>query len=407
MGRRVTVIGAGLAGWSAAITAARHGSDVTILEARHTPGGRARSQRTESGAVFNHGPHALYLGGATQRFLDELGIRLGGAPASPHAWGRWAGRIDRLPGTPGDALRSRLLGMRATAELARRIARTGRLARSDLSGSMQDWIDREFTHPAARATVAMSSRTATYVADHRSIAADAAVPQMVSALSVGVRYLDGGWQSIVDALAAEAGRTGVSVRTDDKVAAFDDVARGADAIVIATGGPRHAASFLGTRSAAVERWAHESYPVHLTSIDLHLSSLPVAHRRIVLALDAPLYFSVHTPAARLADHGEVAHVAWYGDSGSGDVESACEGFLDEVQPGWRDRVLTRRTTRRAVVTHGVPRPGAGLAGRPGPTVPDLDDVYVAGDWVGPHGLLADASVSSGIEAGHLAARPRR
>jgi hypothetical protein len=32
-------------------------------------------------------------------------------------------------------------------------------------------------------------------------------------------------------------------------------------------------------------------------------------------------------------------------------------------------------------------------------------VYVAGDWVGPRGWLADASLSSGEAAGLAAARP--
>jgi pyruvate/2-oxoglutarate dehydrogenase complex dihydrolipoamide dehydrogenase (E3) component len=32
-------------------------------------------------------------------------------------------------------------------------------------------------------------------------------------------------------------------------------------------------------------------------------------------------------------------------------------------------------------------------------VPDLSGVFVAGDWVGPQGLLADAAFASGRAAG--------
>jgi hypothetical protein len=36
----------------------------------------------------------------------------------------------------------------------------------------------------------------------------------------------------------------------------------------------------------------------------------------------------------------------------------------------------------------------GLAGRPGPQVPEAPGLYLAGDWIGPEGWLADASLAS-------------
>jgi len=56
-----------------------------------------------------------------------------------------------------------------------------------------------------------------------------------------------------------------------------------------------------------------------------------------------------------------------------------------------------------VVAHGRPLPGRGLRGRPPVAVPDLARVYVAGDWVGPDGMLADAAFASGRAAGRAAA----
>jgi hypothetical protein len=38
--------------------------------------------------------------------------------------------------------------------------------------------------------------------------------------------------------------------------------------------------------------------------------------------------------------------------------------------------------------------GGGLAGRPGPRVPDAPGVFVVGDWVGGDGMLLDASLAS-------------
>ncbi len=62
----VAVVGAGLAGLTAAVTAARAGAQVEVFEARDGAGGRARSDEAD-GFVVNHGAHALYRAGAGTR----------------------------------------------------------------------------------------------------------------------------------------------------------------------------------------------------------------------------------------------------------------------------------------------------------------------------------------------------
>jgi hypothetical protein len=42
----------------------------------------------------------------------------------------------------------------------------------------------------------------------------------------------------------------------------------------------------------------------------------------------------------------------------------------------------------------------GLGGRPDVEVPELPGVFIAGDWVGTEGLLADAAVASAARAVH-------
>jgi phytoene dehydrogenase-like protein len=57
-----------------------------------------------------------------------------------------------------------------------------------------------------------------------------------------------------------------------------------------------------------------------------------------------------------------------------------------------------------VVTHLLPSPEQGLAGRPDVTSTGAEGIYLAGDWVGPTGWLTDAALASGQRAGMLAAR---
>ena len=69
-----------------------------------------------------------------------------------------------------------------------------------------------------------------------------------------------------------------------------------------------------------------------------------------------------------------------------------------------DQIVEERFLARMVVTHLLPSPEQGLASRPGVTVPEAPGIYLAGDWVGPSGWLADAAMASGQRAGLLSAR---
>jgi phytoene dehydrogenase-like protein len=118
-----------------------------------------------------------------------------------------------------------------------------------------------------------------------------------------------------------------------------------------------------------------------------------------------LYFSVHSATARLApEGGAVIHVARYGGGDDAhEVERELEGVLERLQPGARDLVVERRFLPSITVMHDFPQASrGGLGGRPGPEVPGAPGVFVAGDWVGPAGMLADASLASARDAAALA-----
>jgi monoamine oxidase len=78
-GRRVVVLGAGLAGLGAAYNLMRHGYDVTVLEAQDRPGGRVQTVRdgfrrgghAELGAIRIFDSHEYTL-----RYVREFGLEL-------------------------------------------------------------------------------------------------------------------------------------------------------------------------------------------------------------------------------------------------------------------------------------------------------------------------------------------
>jgi len=61
-----------------------------------------------------------------------------------------------------------------------------------------------------------------------------------------------------------------------------------------------------------------------------------------------------------------------------------------VQPGWRQFVVHRRFLPSMRVSNALVTPGAT---RPTPATP-VRGLYLAGDWVGAEGAMADAALSS-------------
>ncbi|MBK9546528.1 MAG: hypothetical protein IPO51_11920 [Dehalococcoidia bacterium] len=132
--------------------------------------------------------------------------------------------------------------------------------------------------------------------------------------------------------------------------------------------------------------------------------MPNPRRKFGLGIDRPFYFSVHSLWAKLAPEGRVlASVAKYLPAGASPDPSRglaeLEAFLDLVQPGWRKFEEHRQFLPNMVVHSALPlAANGGIAGRPAPAVPGAAGLFVAGDWVGQDGWLADAVLGSARRA---------
>jgi len=388
--RKAIVIGGGPAGLVAAIRLAGGGVSTTLLEAASHLGGRAASKQ-QGGFILNEGPHALYAGGPAMRELEAMGIELGWwNPASPSSVFIRGGKPRRSPGGTGGLVRLLRPLLRDRPE--------------ELAGlSTTEWLERTLPSKDARAAAAALVRVTTFVANQRLLSAEVAATQLKLGLFPGVRYLEGGWQSLVNALAAKAERTGAILRTRAAVrvlhreaggwtVALDEETLHADVLVVAAGGPDAVAKLLEEKTPSAPGPA-----VELSVLDLGLRRLPRRTRRFALGIDEPTYLSRHSPP----DHrdGVLLSLASY----TREPRSALEAMADSVQPGWREQVVFDRFLPRMVAVSGIATAAAGgLAGRP--AVERGDGLYLAGDWVGPEGWLVDAAISSGAAAAAAALR---
>ncbi len=392
------IVGGGLAGLTAAAYLARSGRSATVFERADRVGGRA--QTTDAGGFkLNFGPHALYKTHAAGQVLADLGIRVaGGTPSGKRSYAVYRGVLHTLPIGFLSMLTTGLLGLGEKLTVARVL---GGLSRMDVEPwrgvPLRAWVESVSDSAVVRDLIYANTRVATYANMPDELDAAAAIEQVRGAYTGGVQYLDGGWQTMVDALRDAAVSAGARVVTGAAVESLsgttvtlaDGSEHTADAIVIAAS-PRVVTDLTGH--------AWRLTPVRAACLDIALHTVPNPRSVFALGIDEPTYYSLHSAYADLApdDAGAVIHVAKYlaPDDDGHAAREGLEALVDTLQPGWRDCTAEVRYLPRITVSHAAWSP----AGRPGVALSDR--IYIAGDWVGDEGMLADAACASG----RLAAR---
>jgi phytoene dehydrogenase-like protein len=437
--KNVVVVGGGLAGLAASIYLARGGRTVTVFEKRRYLGGRAITA-LRHGYRFNLGAHAFYRHGAAAAVYRELGIPIVGKAVKPKAIALLEGAEYRLPLGFLSLLTTSLLSFRGKRELAMamlHIRRFGGTRAGDMT--LREWINAHMTDRRGRAVLEALVRLATY-SDHADRAsASLALAQMKIAMR-GTMYIDEGWQKIVDSLHSTAISSGVNFVTSSRIVGIDcdrgsvravelgglelDADRmdtqaiaypeptphdvhgarlPADTVLLAVD-PVTAAELAGD---AGKTWT-SARPVTAACLDIALRGLPKPRNVFALGIDTPLYFAVHSAFAQLTPKGgALVHLSKYRkeqhatdeelegprrrrSSIAVEDEQELEALLDRMQPGWRDFLVHRRFLPSMTVTNALPTPASK---RPQPET-SVRGLYIAGDWVGHEGMLADAALSS-------------
>lgn len=400
----VIVVGGGLAGLAAGATVAQSGASVVVLEA-HQPGGRAQTSDRD-GFVFNRGVHALFTGGEGKAVLDRLGVRLTGAAPPLDQYRLLADGVQHvLPLDPNGLADTTYLDTADKAQLADLFGLLPTLDTRGLAGqSVGGWLAELDLRPKVDVLLRALFRLSTYAADLDELGADAGVAQQQIAARTGVMYLDDGWAQLVNALRSLVEvRSGVVVGiTADTLGAAVQTADStlrAGSVVLATGTPQAARSLLPGEPG----WGDLGDPVTAACLDVGVRRVPSPG--YVVSVDEPLYGTVQSPPARQAPPGgAVVGIIRYGarnarlDRPSLDTHLTQVGVTD-------DDIVTDRFLARMIVSSTMPRAvTGGFQGRPLMTASGLPRVLLAGDWIGPTGLLSDAALASGHAAGLAALR---
>ncbi|MFJ4339417.1 NAD(P)-binding protein [Streptomyces sp. NPDC088915] len=380
--RKLTIVGGGFAGLTAAVTAAEAGTAVTLYEAHRDLGGRART--AEGPYRTNDGPHALYSGGPHWTWLKQRGLLGPLAPLPPAEGLRFrfhrGGALRRVP-PPG---------------LLRQSLRTARDAPVD--ADFRTWATGLAGARTARVAAAYSG-VALFHHDPGALSARFVQERLhrAAALPPEAHYVRGGWGALIGRMADRARELGVRIETSSRV---DALPAGGGPVIVATALPA-AARLLDDPSLTWESG-------RTVLVDLALRTRK-GDPFVVSDLDAPGWierFTAQDPS--LAPAGQQllqAQLPVGPDGTKADGVAHAERLLDLGFPGWRERTAWRRASLSRGRTGAVDRPGTTWRDRP--AVDRGDGVYLVGDQVAAPGVLSEVSFTSAVEAVSLALRAER
>ena len=373
---RITIVGGGLAGLTAAIAGAEAGADVVVHEAHQTLGGRART--TPAPWIAHDGPHVFYADGPhwgwlLERDLVGAAATLSGADARGTRFHR-DGRLRRMP-PPG------LLAMLAH-----------RRRRAPVDQDFSSWAAAHHGPATARAAANLMG-VVTYDADPGRLSAAFVwdlLRRVTAPRAPAVRYVVGGWTRVVDRMAAHARELGVRIHTSSRVDALPE-----PPVIVATQ-LESARSLLRDDALTWESG-------RCALLDVGLVGDP---RDVVLVADlddAGFVERASRPDPTLAPAG---HSLVQADMPMrpGEPQSAAldrlERLLDLGLPAWRDRLAWRRAGTAAGRSGALDLPGQTWRDRP--AIDRGGDVYLAGDLVAAPGMRGEVSINSALEAVRLA-----
>jgi phytoene dehydrogenase-like protein len=385
----VTVIGGGLGGLAAAITAAEGGASVTLHESHRTLGGRWRSTPVRRKADANpfeasrqyrahEGPHVIYRDGPTWAWLKERGL-LGvtcRVPVSAATRFRFwlEGRVRRVP--PSGFLRALRVSGRAGVPVDQ---------------SFRAWASRLIGDQAAEVG-ASASGVGVFYHDPGSLSAAFVAERLsrVYSLPPPASYREGSWGAMFDEIAAYARRLGVIIELGSRVRSI-----GAGITIVATE-LESARMLLGDDSL--------DWPSGRTAL-LDLGVKRDRHDLFVVSdLDTCGWMENFTmPDPTIAPSGE--HLVQMqmpidAQDSKADGVARLELIADQALPGWRERTTHRLESLANARTGAVDFPGTSWRDRP--AIDRGAGVYLVGDRVAAPGLLSEVSLNSGVRAAQLA-----
>jgi len=377
MSDHITVVGGGIAGLTAAIACAEAGKRVRLYDSHRTLGGRARA--TPAPHVAHDGAHVFYADGPHYRWLQQHGFVRGLGWPYPRDLTligfRVDGRIRRLPPTA----------------MLRAQARRWRDAPVNLD--FRTWASRHWGEITAE-QMANAISVTTYDADTGRLSAAFVWEQFQRVFGPrvpGIRWVRGGWQSVLDRMATHATGLGVGIETCARV---DE---------LPTTGPTIVATDLASARQLLRDQSLTWTSGHSMLLDIAVESHRDDRTSVFDLDEGGFHESYSMQDGTVAPPGESLFQLQMpirtGESRD-EASRRLEAFAEAVAPRWEARLTFRRTAVAKGRTGALDLPGQTWRDRP--AVDRGNGIYLAGDMVAAPGMRGEIAINSGLHAARCA-----
>jgi len=369
---RALIIGGGLAGLSAALTATSAGHHVVALERAMRIGGRATSQPLD-GFSIGYGPHLLMKNGPLYTLTKKLSrVRLAAMPLRPH--------------------KTEVLGyglVRPTGNMSQAVQNKRAIKSRDL------------TNPIARGANFISN----WGFDDM---------KRFDSFNKGQLLVSNeGWAGLVGRMAAALDEVGVFIECGLEVSQIEQgkahLSDGrtieTDVIVLACGAKAARRLLSGVDSAMAEEHFSKLERTTASTIEVALDSKPMGEHQALIDVERSMalldYIQIQPKLGPSGSHlsaiaaGGLAQDA--GPTRYASVEErmeALELFLDERALGWRNHIVQEGRQAKISLCEAS-------SYKLHPLAFAKHNIVLAGAWVESTHTLADGAVESGQNAGRL------
>ena len=361
---RVLVIGAGLAGLSAALAATSAGHHVVIIEKSKRIGGRGTSQHID-GFAIGYGPHFILNKGPLMKLATKLSkVKVAKLPLRLHRIESVGNGMIRPKGNP------------------QKVVENKKALKS-----------KDATNPHVKSAQLISG----WGIDSES---------RYQALAKGnLSCVGEGWSGLVGRLAMALDEVGVLIDSNLEVVSIeqgkvhlkDGRTIETDVIILACGYSKTRKLVSELTSITTQKGLPENDPITASIVDVSLDSKPLQQlQAIVDAENNMAIFDMKNIHPAVGVSGSLLSAIAIG--GSDQFNSPQQrldslyAFLDDRASGWRNHIISERGQSK-ITLHANPN---------SPIQFDIfsnHNVLLAGDWIDNEYSLADAAVESGRQCG--------
>jgi phytoene dehydrogenase-like protein len=227
-----------------------------------------------------------------------------------------------------------------------------------------------------------------------------------------VLYVDRGWGQLIEELRIKASDLGVRFITNNKVSSIDTRGGIVRQVLCEDGmtiNPYHVLLATSPSIAhqlvpfaertALHTWKQQAIEVTAACLDVALSCLPKPKQQFAYGIDQTVFFTNQSRAAYLSEDGAqvISVIKYQGRETDSDQDlRELEGMLDLMQPGWREQLVVKQFLPKMTVCHDFMH--VKRVENPGPAVPEIQGLYVAGEWASHGEVLVDAATASAKRA---------